>query len=81
MIAVFSKKAFKIVDHLISGLDEKVWDILFLKVGTGDVKEMIELKMIRDAVVKKAEITLLNLSNLRWFFGALSYIVNHKIET
>jgi len=72
---VFSRNAFRIVDDLTSGLDDKTWDLLFLEVGIGDTGQMIDLKMERNRLAAERQISLLKLSKLS-FFGSLSYVVN-----
>lgn len=73
----FSRNAFRIIDEVINRLGENNWDILFLEVGIGDLKAMIELKVQRNRLAQTMEFSLLNLSTLN-FFGSLSYVINKR---
>jgi GR25 family glycosyltransferase involved in LPS biosynthesis len=74
---ILAENTSRLIDNI--GLANRAfeWDIIFTEVGVPTIAAMSELIFLRQNLMKKQEIKLLNLSKMH-FFGATSYVVNES---
>ena len=74
--AVFGARTFEVVDDVLQRHAHLKWDVLFTDICVPAAGAMLDLIRLRQALVAKNEVTLIDLSKMTQFAAASAYIVN-----
>jgi GR25 family glycosyltransferase involved in LPS biosynthesis len=72
---VFGAATFDIVDGFLHQNAQAEWDLLFLDIGTLDMRDMLTMYFNREKFIRQRKVIPLDLARLP-FFGSNAYIVN-----
>ena len=73
----FGAATFEIVDGFLQQNAEADWDLLFLDIGTLELKDMLTMYFNREKFMRRGSVIPLDLARLQ-FFGSNAYIVNRN---